>query len=199
MDAAGPWVKSGVAVASIDLPLHGERRSAKLSQQLLESVRAGVADPDGDGLDPGSQLLWTEFARQAVCDLSRCLDAMSGLPEIASDRVVYASFSLGSLLGALFCALDPRPRAAALALAGGGFGPELVDPARYIAMLAPRPLLLLGATGDELISRNATETLYAAAADPKDLQWFEGNHQALPGRALKTMWLFIREHLAHAT
>lgn len=195
MDAAGPWVAGGAAVASIDLPLHGERSSAKLSERLLASILGGAADPDPHGFDAGSRSLWVEFTRQTLCDLRVCLDAMGALPEIDAERVVYASFSLGSLLGALFCALDPRPRAAALALAGGGFGPARVDPARYIAKLAPRPLLMVNATRDELISRQAAQTLFVAAADPKTIEWFDADHHALPGRALKTLWLFIREQL----
>ena len=35
---AGPWGRGGVAVASIDFPLHGQRASAKLSERLLGSL-----------------------------------------------------------------------------------------------------------------------------------------------------------------
>ena len=137
MDSAAPWVRQGVAVASIDLPLHGERWSAKLSERLQSSLR--LADEAGPcSFDASSEKLLVEFARQAVCDLRRCLDAMREVPEVDAERAVYAAFSLGSLVGVLYCALDPRPRGAALALAGGGFGPVSLDPARYIAKLAPR-------------------------------------------------------------
>ena len=187
MDSAAPWVRGGAAVASIDFPLHGERVSAKLSARLLESF----ADP-GSAEHAG---LWVAFARQAVHDLQRALDALAELPEIDVERVAYASFSLGSLLGGVFCALDPRPVAAALALGGGGFGPEIIDPARYIGAFAPRPLLLVAATRDERIPRQATEALYTAAGEPKSIEWFEASHYELPGVALKSMWSFLRKHL----
>lgn len=195
MEAAAPWVRGGAAVASIDLPLHGERRSTKLTNRLLSTLHAEIAASNGGALDVRSRQLWIEFARQAIADLKHGLDAMTSLAEIDGERIAYASFSIGSMLGALFCALDPRPRAAALALGGGGFGPAEIDPARYVAGIAPRPLLMVNASHDELVSKQATETLFTAAREPKAIEWFEAGHHALPGQAMKAMWLFLREQL----
>lgn len=187
MDAvAGPWVRAGAAVASIDFPLHGERRSAKLSERLLaELVGAG----------PGDALV-LDFAAQALLDLRRALDALAEHPEVDGARSVYAGFSLGTILGALFCASEPRVRAAALAVGGAGFGPAGLDPARHIAGFAPRPLLFVNATRDDRIPRAHAEALHAAAAEPKQVLWFECGHADLPGRALKAMWGFLAPHLA---
>jgi fermentation-respiration switch protein FrsA (DUF1100 family) len=109
--------------------------------------------------------------------------------------MAYAGFSLGSIVGATFCAVDPRPRAAALALGGAGVGPPESDPARTVADFAPRPLLVVGATRDATIPRSATEALFEAAGEPKQMLWFDGTHTELPGAALKAMWEFLREHL----
>lgn len=184
--AAGPWVRAGAAVASIDFPLHGERASAKLSPDLL---RGFVGVPGSHGT------LLVGLVRQAVADLRRTLDALAAHPEIDASRIAYAGFSMGAMLGALFCATDPRPRAAALALAGGGLGPPEIDPARYIGRFAPRPLLLVNAERDEVIPRSATQVLYEAAGNPKELVWFDSNHAGLRGVALKTMWRFLRPQL----
>jgi len=194
MQSAAPWVKAGLAVLSIDFPLHGERHSAKLSERLLAPLH-GAENAGASAFDGPARTLWTAFARQSICDLRRGLDAVTTLAEIDGERTAYAAFSLGSLVGALFCALDPRPRAAALALAGGGFGPEAIDPIHYIGRLAPRPLLMLCAQQDELIPKQASERLYAAAGEPKRLEWFDSAHSGLPGRAMKSLWLFIREQL----
>ena len=98
--------------------------------------------------------------------------------------------------GALWLTLQlPRPRAAALALGGGGFGGPASDPAHHVHRIAPRPILFVNATRDETIPRSSTEALYAAAADPKEIQWFDSGHLNLPGDALKAMWQFIRRHL----
>lgn len=185
MDAvAGPWVRAGAAVASIDFPLHGERRSAKLSERLLAGLASGRADA-----------LALEFAAQAVLDLRRALDALAGHPEVDARRSVYAGFSLGTILGALFCAAEPRVRAAALAVGGAGFGPSEIDPAHHIARFAPRPVLFVNATRDDRIPRAHAEALHAAAAEPKQVLWFECGHADLPGRALKAMWGFLEPHL----
>ena len=191
LDAARlPWVQRGVAVASIDFPLHGERSSAKLSEQLLgvtaNTVRAAHAD---------TIALWSEFSRQSVVDLGRAFDALAEFPELDAQRVAYAGFSLGAILGALFCPTDPRPRAAALALGGAGIGPPDFDPAARIGAFAPRPLLFVNATRDERIPRAAADALHAAAGDPKQIAWFECGHNDLPGAGLKTMWHFLAKHL----
>lgn len=188
MEAAAPWVQGGVAVASIDFPLHGERVSPKFSERLL------ARPPHLGGLDATSEALWSEFARQSVLELRRLVDALVCLPELDAARLAYAGFSLGGIVGAVFCGVDPRPRAAALALAGANDHPSL-DPRPYVASISPRPLLVVGAHDDATIPREATQALYESAHEPKKLEWFDGDHGSLPGKALKTMWLFLRAAL----
>lgn len=188
--AAAPWVRGGAAVASLDFPLHGERASAKLTERLLTALGGALAGEVGEAAG-----LWVEFVRQAVVDLRRGLDALSSLPELDAGRIAYAGFSMGTILGAPFCAEESRLRAAALAIGGGGFGPPAVDPATHIGRFAPRPLLFVNATRDERIPRGAAETLHAAAAAPKEVVWFECGHSELPGAALKAMWRFLERHL----
>jgi cephalosporin-C deacetylase-like acetyl esterase len=196
LEVAAPWVAAGAAVVTIDLPLHGERYNPKFSERLLENVEAGLSLTDPAARAVPATKFATEYARQAVSDLMCCLDAATTLPEIDAERIVYAAFSFGGILGTLFCALDPRPRAVALAVTGGGFGPTALDPASYVARIAPRPVLILGARNDEIVRPPLTEALFEAAGEPKSLQWFDGGHQTLPGVAMKAMWVFMREHLA---
>jgi hypothetical protein len=195
MDAAAPWVHGGAAVASIDWPLHGERRSAKLTERLLASLSSRANETGQSAPVPSSARLVFEFVRQSVADAARCIDAMAQVAEVDDQRVAYAAFSLGSMLGAIFCALDPRPCAAALALGGAGLGPSHLDPGRYIADLAPRPLLMVNTRQDDLVPRPAAEALFAAAAEPKSIEWYDGGHDSLPGQALKSMWQFLQRHL----
>jgi dienelactone hydrolase len=182
--ASAPWLAAGAAIASIDFPLHGERLGTKLAAQLVP----------GRG-DAG---LRAAFARQAVIDLRRTVDALERLPELDPARLAYAGFSLGALLGAVFCACDPRPRAAALALGGGGLFPAPVDALSHVARVAPRPLLFVNATRDETIPRAAAEALHAAAGEPKQVVWFDATHTELPGVALKAMWTFLAGQLGIA-
>lgn len=184
-----PWVRSGAAVAAVDLPLHGARASAKLSERLL----AVAADPAvAEEPDRG---LWIAFLRQAVADLRRTLDLLSAHEEVDAARVGFAGLSLGSVVGALFCAGDPRVRAAALALGGGGVGPAEVDPVSHVGGVAPRPLLFVNALHDEHVPRARADALHAAAGEPKEVLWFEATHGTLPGTALKAMWQFLWKHL----
>lgn len=185
---AGPWVARGAAVASIDFPLHGQRADAKLGGHVAAALlRRGDGAPDP---------LVLEFARQAVIDLQRALDALEEVEGIDAQRIAYAGFSLGAMLGAAFCGLDPRPRAAVLALAGAGLAPASVDPARYVGRIAPRPVLLVQAERDATIPREAARALQRAAGGQAHQLWFDATHDALPGQALKAMWEFLAKSLA---
>jgi fermentation-respiration switch protein FrsA (DUF1100 family) len=190
LPVAAPWVRAGAAVASIDFPLHGERANMKLTE-LLRGALGVEAEPT-----PAGEAVLREFVRQAVIDLQRALDAAQELPGVDARRIAYAGLSLGSMVGAIFCARDPRPCAAALALGGGGFGPPGVDPTHHVGRFAPRPILFVNASRDERVPRAAAEALHAAAGEPKEILWFDAAHDDLPGRALKAMWLFLQRHLS---
>ncbi|MBW2269059.1 MAG: acetylxylan esterase [Deltaproteobacteria bacterium] len=191
--AAVPWVRAGAAVVSIDFPLHGARESVKLQELVL----AGLGTEGTP--TPAARDLVSRIARQAVTDLTRTVDAMAHFPELDGGRLAFAGLSLGAIIGATWCALDPRPRAAALALAGGGFGGPTVDPALRIARIAPRPLLFVNMRDDRTVSAAAAETLFEAAAEPKQIHWFDGDHKELSGRGFKLMWRFLAKHLGIAT
>jgi dienelactone hydrolase len=184
-----PWARRGVAVAAIDLPLHGGRRNAKLGERVVALIRSGRA------ATPLEAELWIDFVRQGVIDLRRCLDALEDHAELDLQRVGYAAFSLGAILGTPFCAEEARVRVATLALGGGGFGPVAVDPLAHAPRITPRPVLFVGASRDEVIPRERAEALHEATCDPKEVVWFECGHSALPGRALKAMWSFLERHL----
>ncbi len=173
-----PWARAGAAVATIDFPLHGERASAKLSERVMNLGQ----------LDEG---LWLDLAEQAVVDLRRLLEAADGDPLVDADHPVYAGFSLGAILGTIFCAEEPRIVATALALGGAGIGPDSANPAHWAGRLAPRATLFIQAERDEVIPRAASEALHAATGEPKRIAWFDAPHSSLPGIALKQMWKFL--------
>lgn len=55
------------------------------------------------------------------------------------------------------------------------YGPTF-DTARNVAAIAPRPVVIVGATEDERTPPAQTEALYAAARQPKLMRWTEGGH-----------------------
>jgi fermentation-respiration switch protein FrsA (DUF1100 family) len=64
-----------------------------------------------------------------------------------------------------------------------------------VARIAPRPVLFVNASSDATISKEATERLFAAANEPKSIEWFDASHDNLPGVALKRMWQFLKDNL----
>ncbi len=182
---ARDWIAGGCGVASFDLPLHGERASAKLSQTFLDAFG------DRELLDPERERLCAEFLRQALLDGARCLDALLALPDIDAQRVALVGFSLGAIVGAHWGATDPRIRAVALALAGRGIG--ALDPSEAVARIAPRPLLFVNARGDEHVPERTAESLHRAAAEPREVVWVEGGDVGEAG--LAALARFLARHL----
>jgi dienelactone hydrolase len=188
-DIAAAGVRLGAGVAAIDLPLHGRRADHKLAARLAPNL-APTGSTDGDALA-------IEVARQAVIDLERALDALALIEGIDPDRIAYAGFRLGALIGAAFCALDPRPRAAVLAQGGAGLSVPGIDPGAYLARFAPRPLLLVNATRDDGVPREAAEALARAARDPVKQLWFDAGGD-LPEAAASAIWEFLGSALGLA-
>jgi hypothetical protein len=185
------WVEAGCAVASIDLPLQGERRSPKLTELLEEAFAAAAA---GTAIDETATILWSEFTRQATMELCRTLDLLAALPTIDSTRVGFAGFGLGAFAGALVCAFDVHTSAAVLAGAGAGVAPAGFAPENHVGRIAPRPLLFVnedGPGGAGSVSRDAAEALHAAAGEPKQVAW-----EADASQALDTAWAFLAKSLA---
>ena len=124
------WLGAGATVASITLPLFGARRSPKMTS-LLESTRE--ASRDGRAIDTHASLLWQEFTRQAVLELRAAVDVLTELG--GAPRILFAGAGLGASIGAIFCAVDPRPERCFLS-APERHGPDGVDPSPYLAELA---------------------------------------------------------------
>lgn len=51
---------------------------------------------------------------------------------------------------------------------------ENIAPRRYIGNIAPRPLLLIHGTADELIAPEQAKWNFAAAREPKEIYWIDG-------------------------
>jgi hypothetical protein len=122
------WLSAGLAVASLTLPLFGARRSPKLTAKLEKA--AGRAF-DGEPMDDTDGILLSEFTRQSVLELRRVLDVLDRVWDARVAPIAYAGAGLGALVGAIFCAVDERPAAAAL---------TPVSSESWLAEIAPRPV-----------------------------------------------------------
>ena len=50
------------------------------------------------------------------------------------------------------------------------------EPARYVAAIAPRPLLMVNGVDDPQMPASAVRSLYAAAGEPKSIVWLRTGH-----------------------
>lgn len=198
--AAAAWARKGLAVASIDLPLHGTRSSPKLTDRLISGLRQLAT---GETLDLDTGALVEEFARQTTSDLIRTLDALSALPEIDADRIGFMGFGLGAIAGSYLLAHDPRPCAAALAFFSGGRGPTELDPLTYLkqaSLASPhsgvrRSFLIIAAEEQARMGKADIDALFQATPEPKELLRLSDNARDLSAEAINTIEAFLARTL----
>ena len=163
----------GIASLSIDLPLHGDRADPF----ELRSVR--------------NPFELAERWRTAIIEARLALRFLAARREIDRDRLAVIGYSLGSYLSLAVAERDRAPRA--VVLAAGGDLPDfpfaalirsVADPMRGVRALAGRPLLMVHGRRDRTIPPAQAEGLYAAASEPKEMQWWEAGH-ALPHAAVR--------------
>ena len=150
---------------------------------------------------------------QYVVEARRALDVLAVRPDVDPHRIAYSGFSLGSQVGAVLSAVDPRLTAVVLQsgvahatayapifcptltparLAAYQKGTAIVDPIRYVPYAAPTPLLIQNGRHDSIGLANM-RALRLAASRPKTAQWFPSDH-GLTSRAfaLRDDWLVAR-------
>jgi len=169
----------GFVVIAIDAQYHGERKRPGADQALF---------------NVGSLSMRDAFV-QTVIDHRRAVDLLQARPEVDPDKIGYWGASMGAFLGSVTCAVEPRIKTVVLVVGGGGLGRRLgheptavekdtlavIEPANWIGLISPRPVLMLNGAEDKVVPRQATEILYAAAQEPKRIVWYEGKgHHDVP-------------------
>lgn len=168
------FVARGIASLAIDLPLHGEREN----------------DVEADSMNNPLKLIghWA----LALEECSAALRFLEAHPDIDRERLAITGYSMGSFLGITAAAADPAVRAVVLA-AGGDLPPNtpfaslirtVADPPRAARAFAGRPLLMISGKRDRTVTPYQAEQLFAAAAEPKTLRWYESGHW-LPNNAIE--------------
>jgi cephalosporin-C deacetylase-like acetyl esterase len=196
-DLAAAWAPYGFACLTIDAPLHGERAAGAFDVlSLLTQPYTGM-----------------RFVVQNVVDLRRAVDVIETRSDLDEQRIAYVGFSMSTFLGVQFVAMEPRIRAACLALGGAGLFhffastatdgrradqeavASLVDPLHYAALIAPRPVLQVNSETDQIVPAALGHMLYGALAEPKRIIWFRGAHGEFPDDVLREMRLFLTDSL----
>ena len=159
------FVRKGFVVLTIDSPGRGERKAEK----------RGVMD--------GKTL-------ETLGDYSRAVDYLVTRKEVDPDRITYCGISWGAITGLTFAAHDERIKVMVSLVGGGGFlglvpgevdeatrkSVQQWDPVFHVAKLAPRPLLLLNVTKDQLVPRPLSDALHKAAPEYAKRVWLETDH-----------------------
>lgn len=192
----------GIVTISIDAQYHGDRAREDRSGDI-HFVQ-----------DVTSRDAWI----QTVRDLRRTVDYLCSRSDVDAKRIGFLGFSQGAMVGGTFLGVEPRVRAACLAVPGGGFAEwgrkaglikadeetrleiatQLTDPIHFIGRFSPRPLLILSARRDELIPAYATEAIAGAAREPKRLIWYNSGHVLPPNALLVDARSFFQTNLLDA-
>jgi len=174
-------LSGGIASLAIDLPLHGERYTARF-------------------VPPNSPFELMDRWRTAQQECSIALQFLAGHPEIDERRLSLAGYSLGAFLGLKVASDEVRVRS--VILAAGGDLPNYIpflamvrmvaDPIQWVRRLK-RPLLMLHGRQDTIITPDLAQRLFDAAREPKKLLWYDSGH-ILPREALTgaAHWLTVQ-------
>jgi dienelactone hydrolase len=159
----------GFAVLAADMPRHGERPGEPRSV-----------------LDHSNPVKAFDLFKQAVVDVRELIDLAQTRPELdTSGGVVLVGYSMGSWINSVVGPADDRVKAMVLMVGGAQDVPPAAlllpqlaacDPRLAIAHFAGKPLLMLSARHDNVVSYDMTERLYSAAAEPKELRWYDCGH-----------------------
>jgi dienelactone hydrolase len=128
---------------------------------------------------------------QCVVDLRRGIDLLASRPDIDPARIGYVGHSYGAIAGGVLTGLEKRIKATVLMagaaqwtpwLARMGAKPDYVarmavtNPDAYVGHAAPAALLLQNGRRDNTFAAQDAENLLAAASSPKELKWYEADH-----------------------
>jgi dienelactone hydrolase len=173
------FASHGFVVLTIDSPGRGERKSA-------QAKKGGAADWL---LSHEGRELFLHYCG----DYSRAVDYLVSRNDVDRDQVCYVGISWGAITGVTYVAHDPRIKAMGSMVGGGNFlgaGGQVddaangeksdklvsIDPVRHVALISPRPLLLLNVTKDQLVLRPFSEALHNAAGEGAKKVWLETDH-----------------------
>ncbi len=173
------FVQAGYAVLRIDIANHGDRKIHDYKYDFVSGYR-----------------YWTrDIIAQTVFDLRRGIDFLKTRAEIDSRRIGFFGISLGGIIGTVFCAVDQRIKVPVITLAGGGLHLafkfkaftdatkiyfSIIDPINFVARIAPRPLLMLNASKDEIVPPFTTKAMFKKAKQPKKIIWYPTKHREVP-------------------
>ncbi len=176
-----------VIVAALDYPYHGPSSIRTLGEFLraLRLLQQGLLDTPPAvslALDWLTQQPWVDGSHSELVGVSLGTPfvAVAGALDERFRRVWiihggagnqgWIEYNLGSRVASAFWR-SVTARVLHLLAYGSTFDTEA-----WVARIAPRPLVVVGATDDERLPRHKVERLYHAAGQPRELIWTQGAH-----------------------
>lgn len=184
--AETPSTTDGIILASIDYPYDGPRGSIGTWGWVRHfgEIRRGVFDTPA-ALLLAAQYLYSrpDVEPSQVSVIGVSLGVPFATAAAATDRrlagvaLLHGGGDIQRMIRTAYADRAPAPLLYAGALAADWILSPL-DPVRYADDLAPRPVLMVNATGDGTIPRESVLALYESAARPKRLIWVDSAHVA---------------------
>lgn len=173
----------GIASLALDLPLHGTRDDALASQARSNPLA-----------------LMNQWKR-ALAEAKAAVRWLAAHEDIDGSHIAAVGYSLGSYIALITAAGEPLVRA--VVAAAGGDLPEspwsalmrrVADPLAAARRLNGRPLLMLNGRSDRTITAAQAQRLFDAAAQPKELVWYDSGH-VLPAPAADRAAIWLADAL----
>jgi len=141
-----------------------------------------------------------------VAQISLQVDYLVSRRDVARARIFLVGSSFGAPAVVIAGGVDRRPAAVIALYGGGDVGSLVshvlrqggrealppwqaamvgrglallltpLEPTRYVARIAPRPVLMVNGAGDSLIPRANADALFGAAREPKEILWMRSEH-----------------------
>lgn len=166
------------------------RRAVALTVESPYSPNRGIE------LGRGVQGLRKERNRtvQGVIELRRAVDLLQSLPQVDDDRIGFVGYSAGARTGAILAGVEPRIKAYVFMSGGEDSVDEFMrlvppeqqdevrplledtDGLRYVAQASPSKLFFQAGRKDQIVPRDALQTLIKAGTQPKKVSWYDAGH-----------------------
>jgi dienelactone hydrolase len=194
------WLASQDVVAvTLVMPYYGPRRPTGEKLRMLSTDIKQSMDN----------------VKQAIWDSRRAIAWLAEQPDVDPERIGVVGTSLGSFLGGVTAAAEPRVKSACLLLGGGdlvevyydhpqaalvlqalrliGITKDTLkkqiswaDPLTFAPQLKDKRLLLIGASRDDVVPPIAMKRLWEATGQPK-IVWLDATHVGAAAYAFKAM------------
>jgi dienelactone hydrolase len=149
---------------------------------------------------------------QGIVELRRAVDLLQSLPQVDDDRIGFVGYSAGARSGAVLAGVEPRIRAFVFMSGGEDTVDEFMalvseeqrdevrpllentDGVTFIGQAKPARLLFQAGRRDEIVPRDALETLIRAGSEPKTVKWYDAGHE-LNAKAHRDQLTWLSETL----